>query len=239
MDSTKSEGMMIRQLIAVFLLVSVALAGLQPVRYASRLYIYGNWQPGVNSPEKDEAHYPYEGYFALFGADTTYSLRIFPGALTGQGLVFRLVAGIADTTVIDSTGVYTTGDVTCDTLHYTSLDPPAGGGGDTMWYHVQTLVVGDTSVAWDLDSGDVAVVTLTANDTIQNPTNLVNGRMIRLIIMQDGTGSRVPVWGTHFRWPGDAIPTLTATPDAGDGLEFMCMNDSLMLFWAFNPAILP
>lgn len=93
-------------------LVAPALAGLQPTLLGSRLFLYGNWPPGVNPPEKDYTHYPNRGYLAMFGTDTAYSIRMFCGAATGRGWTFRMVAGTGDTTRIDSTGIYTTGNLT-------------------------------------------------------------------------------------------------------------------------------
>lgn len=113
-----------------------------------------------------------------------------------------------------------------------------GGGGDTMWYHVDTLTM-TTHTHWDCDSGDVKQLTLTADDTMLNPTNVVNGRTYQLMLEQDGTGGWDVFWGANFRWTADAIPTITATASAGDLFEFLGWRDSLMVFKSFSPAVLP
>lgn len=175
----------------------------------------------------------------LQGKDTTALWNVVLGqirdtvlAISGDSLHVNFGWGIVGTYANDTLNVAADSD---------AIQAIAGGGGsaDTMWTHIQTPSVGDTSFDIDLDDGGIVKLTLTANDTIQNPTNLVNGRTVKMVLMQDGTGSRVPVWGTHFRWMGDAVPTLTATASAGDMLEFMCWDDSLMLLKNFVPAILP
>jgi len=115
-----------RLILAVTILSGLALGYYYPPLDASRLYVYPYW---ATNPRADETHYPWRGYFALFGEDSIAgSLRIFNREATGKAIMLRLIGGTADTTRIDSLGVWTNGDVWGKTIHYTTLDPPASGG---------------------------------------------------------------------------------------------------------------
>jgi len=100
-------------MLALGLFAAPALAGLYPITTSSRIYIMGNRTPSMPDPVLDRSHYPYYGYFNLFGTDTAAgSFRVFNRNASGRGLMVRLVSGTNDTTRIDSTGIYTTGSVT-------------------------------------------------------------------------------------------------------------------------------
>lgn len=112
---------------------------------------------------------------------------------------------------------------------------------------VDTLAEASGNVAVDLANGHIKFLTMTTDDTLLNPTNLINGSTVKLILMQDGDGSSLMTWSSHFRFCGDtatvgyatAAPTLTATALAGDIFEFLCLNDSMLYFQNFLPAVLP
>ena len=86
----------------------------------------------------------------------------------------------------------------------------------------QTLTPG-THVNWDLSLGGAATLTMTGNETLISPTNLVNGSRYRLILTQDSTGGRLmSSWGAAYRFPGGVKPKLTAAGRAVDILEWVC-----------------
>ena len=105
-----------RLALILFGLIAVLLASYQPPPwFAKRLYIFPSSDSTPFDPTgvyRDTLNYRLGGYFALFGTDTSYSLRIWPGVATGRGLTFRQVSGTGDTTRIDSVGIYTSGRVT-------------------------------------------------------------------------------------------------------------------------------
>lgn len=66
------------------------------------------------------------------------------------------------------------------------------------------------TVTPDLSDGNVFVIgTLTGNVTIANPTNLVDGKTFRMLVTQDGTGSRTITLGNKFLKVG--TPSTTAS----------------------------
>jgi hypothetical protein len=52
------------------------------------------------------------------------------------------------------------------------------------------------------------------------PTNLVDGAVYLLMIIQDGTGSRTMSFNAVFKFTGGTAPTLTTTAAAKDILVF-------------------
>jgi hypothetical protein len=101
---------------------------------------------------------------------------------------------------------------------------------DTMWYTPQTLTDGST-ISWNIASGGQAKVTLGGNRTLANPTNVRNGRMYSLTVIQDSTGGRTLTWGANYHTPGGVDPTLSSggysTPDV-DVFQFIGCNDSVL-----------
>lgn len=72
----------------------------------------------------------------------------------------------------------------------------------------------------DLDSYNVADVTLTGNPTI-NLTNGIDGQELVLRLRQDGVGSRTVTWGSMVRFSTDVpSPTLSTAPNSLDYLIF-------------------
>ena len=77
------------------------------------------------------------------------------------------------------------------------------------------------SISWNLNTAQVAHVTLGGNRTLANPTNMVNGGTYILRVVQDGTGSRTLAYGTAYKWPGGTAPTLSTAAGAVDILTFV------------------
>lgn len=67
-------------------------------------------------------------------------------------------------------------------------------------------------------------VVLGGNRTLANPTNLIDGQVFNVRILQDDTGGRTLDFGSMYAFPGGVAPTLTA---AADSLDFMsCQYDA-------------
>ena len=63
-------------------------------------------------------------------------------------------------------------------------------------------------------------VTLAGNRTLANPTNLVAGQSGIIYVSQDATGSRTLAYGTYWKFPSGAAPSLTTTASATDALVY-------------------
>lgn len=93
-------------------------------------------------------------------------------------------------------------------------------------------MLGDTAnIAWDVSLGAFAEVTLTDNRTLDNPTNLINGASYILIIKQDGVGGRALNFGSAYKFPDGAAPTLSTDPNAVDIIAFL--SDGTNLYGSF------
>lgn len=99
----------------------------------------------------------------------------------------------------------------------------------------QTLTVGAT-INWDGNLGRSAQVTLNqAGHTLANPTNLIEGEIYDLHIIQDGTGSRtITTWGTSYKFASGVKPTLTTAINTTDIVSFICRGGVLWGNWGNN-----
>ena len=97
----------------------------------------------------------------------------------------------------------------------------------TQNFNMSTLVDG-ASISWDLSQNQVTTVTLSGNRTLANPTNKVAGATYILIVIQDGTGSRLLSYGTDYKFPGGVAPTLSTAANSIDVLSFVCDGSNML-----------
>lgn len=88
------------------------------------------------------------------------------------------------------------------------------------WSDVVTLTDAAT-IAWDCNTGNSAVVTITANRTLGAPTNQKAGATYTLRVIQDGTGSQLLAYNAVFKWPGGTAPVLSTGAGDIDILTFV------------------
>jgi len=89
----------------------------------------------------------------------------------------------------------------------------------TQNFNATTLVDG-ASISWDASANQVTSVTITDNRTLAAPTNMVDGGVYLLMVIQDATGSRTLSFNAVFKFTGGTAPTLTTTASAKDILVF-------------------
>ena len=89
----------------------------------------------------------------------------------------------------------------------------------TQNFNATTLTDGAT-ISWDASANQVTSVTLAGDRTFAAPTNMVDGGVYVLTIVQDATGTRVPSFNAVFKFAGGTAPTLTTTAAARDILVF-------------------
>ena len=73
----------------------------------------------------------------------------------------------------------------------------------------------------DFAAGQNFSVTLAANRTLANPTNIVAGQVGSIFVTQDGSGSRTLAYGTFWDFAGGTAPTLTTTASKVDRLDYV------------------
>lgn len=94
----------------------------------------------------------------------------------------------------------------------------------------KTLTDGAT-IAIDWRDGNQQRVTLGGNRTI-TMSGYIAGQILRLVVCQDGTGSRTLTWPAAVVWAGGSAPTLTTTASKCDVLTFLATDatGSLKIF---------
>lgn len=193
---------------------------------------------------------------AAGAADIPQLADYAPTGLTGATTASRYVGGTVSGS--PGSGTFVTGDFVIDQTGKiwicTAGGSPGtwaqvsggGGSGGTLTTYIAPKVVAlsfGASIAVDASAGNVFTVTLTASTgTIANPTNPVNGELIRFRIKQDGTGSRTVAWGNAYAWGSsggvaNSAPVLTTTPSKTDNLAFE--YDSVLSEWVFLGATFP
>ena len=95
-------------------------------------------------------------------------------------------------------------------------------------FNATTLVSGN-SIAWNLQSNQVARLVLSTNGTMADATNKVDGATYILLVTQ-GTGSNTLDWNATYKWPGGTKPTLTTGSAKSDIFTFI--SDGTSLFGA-------
>lgn len=82
------------------------------------------------------------------------------------------------------------------------------------------------TIAIDYENGSKQQVTLGGNRTISAPTNMQAGDELWLKLIQDGTGTRVPVWFANIDWQdADTAITLTTTINHADIVGIIKKSD--------------
>jgi len=82
------------------------------------------------------------------------------------------------------------------------------------------------NIAYDMDDGNNATVTLGGNRTLDNPSNVTVGQSGSIFIVQDGTGSRTLSFGSAYDFAGGTAPTLTTAASAVDRIDYVVRTTS-------------
>lgn len=75
------------------------------------------------------------------------------------------------------------------------------------------------SIIVDWSKGPIQDVTLHGNRRFVFENGQKGGKYL-LIIRQDDTGSRLPIWPASVHWPGTSPPALTTTANRKDYISF-------------------
>lgn len=98
---------------------------------------------------------------------------------------------------------------------------------------IATVSLGSgVSPAIDASLSNNFKITLTANNTLVNPTNLTEGMTLNFAITQDATGSRTLSYGSLYKFPGGTAPTLSTAANAKDFMS--CYYDGSILLCQMN-----
>lgn len=85
---------------------------------------------------------------------------------------------------------------------------------------IQTLTDG-TTITWNANTSDQAIVTLSGTGRTLSITNPIAGSFYTLKIIQGNpVGGTISTWPTNTKWPGGTLPTLTTASNAVDIISF-------------------
>lgn len=93
----------------------------------------------------------------------------------------------------------------------------------------QAITSSGNSVAWDLESNQCAVHTLTENTTIAAPTNMKAGGTYVLRVVQ-AAGVYTLAWNAAFKWGTQDVPAAPAA--SGDVCIFSFYSDGTNMYGA-------
>lgn len=149
---------------------------------------------------------------------------IYGGA---SGLATRLAKGTDGQILTMSGELPTWGEHSADNVSLTTDQTITGAktfdGGIIITSEVREVpTVANTTTAYTIDiaEGTIFDLTLTGNCTFTFPADQA-GRQFKLLLTQDGTGSRTVSWPSDVRWPGGTVPTLTTTASRTDIFSFV------------------
>ena len=77
------------------------------------------------------------------------------------------------------------------------------------------------TVTFNIARSKLWQVTMGGNRTLAL-SNVKDGDVFALRLVQDGSGSRIPSWFSTIRWAGGSAPTLTTTLNKADWVMFVC-----------------
>lgn len=165
--------------------------------------------------------YP-SGYAAKDFLSTGHKLAANQGVLTSGASTFSLAFGASSITFTSAyANTFNRGASFILQIAVGDADELTGDG-------VIALTDGAT-IDTDCSLGDGTFsVTLGGDRTLANPSNLIDGQIYVWIITQDDVGSRTLAYGSMFKWPAGAAPTLTTSAGAVDVISAVYRNGSLL-----------
>jgi hypothetical protein len=95
--------------------------------------------------------------------------------------------------------------------------------------NVATSVLTDgTNINIDASLSNVFRVVLGGNRVLENPTNLVDGQRIMIIVVQDAIGSRTLTFGNNYKFPSGSTNVLSTMANAID--IFDCVSNGTDMY---------
>ena len=92
-----------------------------------------------------------------------------------------------------------------------------------QYFNQATLTQSDSAgtFEWDLNTQQVAVMTLTGNAALNSPSNQQAGGSYILIVKQDGTGGHSLTFDGAYRWPNSVTPAVSTGINKADVFTFV------------------
>ena len=95
-----------------------------------------------------------------------------------------------------------------------------------------TTLTDASTIAIDMDDNNNFKVEITADRTLGNPTNVVEGQTGFIEVHQDSSGGHELSYGSNYRFVGGSTPTVTSTASAVSVLAYAVMADEKIMITA-------
>jgi hypothetical protein len=92
-----------------------------------------------------------------------------------------------------------------------------------------TTLTDATNISIDMDDNNNFTVEITANRTLSNPSNVVEGQTGFIEVHQDSSGGHTLSYDTNYRFVGGTAPTVNSDPDAVSILAYAAMADEKIM----------
>jgi hypothetical protein len=158
---------------------------------------------------------------------TRYQLETYQFNGTEWKIIGIYEVGVLPSAALGTAALVDTGTADANVPTNTNLKGTVREFTKQQNFNATTLSDG-SSISWDLNSNQVAKVTLGGNRTLSNPTNLVDGSVYILRVIQDGSGSRTLAYGSAYDFPGGTAPVLSTGGNAVDVLTFVCDGSNML-----------
>jgi len=128
-------------------------------------------------------------------------------------------------------------DIATNTSDISALDSSKMEDEAQAWSYIQrsaatTLSISGGAVAWNLSTASgYGKLTLTENVTISLPTNLVDGAVFFMRIIQDGTGSRTVSYNASIGFGDQDAPEMPTTATTGEMILAFTTNGTKVEAW--------
>jgi len=119
-------------------------------------------------------------------------------------------------------------------------DLTAGGGGASLTdqnaftasqYFDDVALTSAATIAWNVNTAQVATLTLGHNATISDATNQASGGVYIMRVTQ-AAAPKTLAWSSGYKWPGGSAPVLTST--AGKVDIFTFVSDGTYMYGSFS-----
>jgi hypothetical protein len=171
------------------------------------------------------ANTTHTGSSSFTGANTTFTANV---NFTGANIHFANSAGVYTLPVIDFSsanvlGLSTGGGAQANAITvYTAAQrfdanniTNAGGDG-----------YGGSTVTLNFANNNYFDIDLANNIVLANPTNISNTQGGSIFLTQDSTGNRTVTFGSYWRFPSGAAPSLSTAGNAQDRLDYVVKSSN-------------
>ncbi len=95
---------------------------------------------------------------------------------------------------------------------------------------IATLTSTSNSIAWNGNTGQVAKHTLTENTTLANLTNMVDGNLYQLTIIQHASAAKTLAFGSAYE-RSDDLPIISTVLGSTNVLFMKCVGGTKMVIY--------